>query len=1459
MRCFRMVSAAVAALSFASVFAPGVCGQQAEPDRSRQASATLPESNEALLLTGKIDDAVRAGEYRLAIELIAQIMKLPAELVASPGSRTYQPVWRHASRIIAQLPEPALQMYRQLYDAEAAAQLASAIQDGRADQFWRLFRAYPHTTCWPEIGRELAARLLDEGKFASAVEILTELLALSGDDAELRAQLIVATVGAGAHHLGERTLETLQSAEAVRKQARWESRLTALRQWMDSRRADLGLAAAALDPYLPAGDSWSTDLANAQMFDRRELFEAIDTLRRLPLLEPVVADETLVLRNDGVIHGIDLLTLARKWKQPELRSDLSGVHLGVVEEEDEVAEGAPVTHNVRTLLTHYLQHCASAGFGHVFTIEGQSIGGGFDGIPRRPFQILPQVVGRSELVARSLQTGAVAWRTGVDGAHALSDASFQDRPLLLEDRLVAPYSRNNELRLAVLDPQSGRLIQDVSVVGPPLVYSSEGGRCLLAMDAANVYVSTGNGVIAALSQRDLSWQWACTYSSSLTQQLAQNWWQPQPRPIESGVDRPIVADNLLVVAPLDTTEIFGIDRFSGRERWRFPRREYVGLVGVIDQGLVVIGNGLACLDLSDPEGRPPRWRTVGLDVVGHPAISGQRIFVPTRNGVATIDGKTGKLIADEGFLPIRDRMSAESESTMNAADPPPQSNLAGNLLVAGGGLYSASATRIVRYPDLDQTRAIVDARIKVDAADVRAAIALAWVDQLTGNGTAALERLQTLQIHDAALGGARDRLLGQVFVKLASRAGSGTDRLALLRRAAAMTQSPEAAARLAAVIGDTLEKEGRWSDAIAHYGDILAQPESRLVSAAGEPGLSMADWLPGIRRLENLIEHTPGEITWPELERLAARFEGQPGGAEALLRLLSAAPAGEMRSMIQRALVRLKPAPELLVNHLVSPAPDASDAEKRRFQLTRWETHVGLLMLAEATADQAVWNEKYAADVAEDAIAKAEGDLADELERDRKWSLRIERKQREFANVPTKPFVADSSIKLRRWRVQAADLLIDSFDPMSAVRNWIPVRARGDGQIQVIETGTAGSNWLQTQDFVGGKRAPDELMRTIVSSAQQPQAENRIPAWSIISFGPMAAVPAPGGVICIGLAPGPTVRKRAWEFSIPQWNAGLPREIGGWLAASENGVYVCPRSDRVALLGWSDGRVRWQREFPGAQIARISCVGDRLIIFTQDRQVFSLDANWGDALLRPPSDAPSASQLEVVGDAIIAVSADGLSALDSATLASRWTRPIRGVNALVGAIGANWIAYQAEEGGNWRILDAADGNPLFESAIAEGGMITALAFDGERLLVASAPDADADGERSRFETAVAAFDPKAGKCQWRQTLQSSVKINPTQLLAHPELIPVLVDRPSRQEQMHIAEADRGASEIPAVELLARADGRRVERFKIDVDDRRGTPRGVPREPMMLATATRIIVQIDGDIVAYGNPPAGAAP
>ena len=93
----------------------------------RQAqTAALPESNEAMLLAGQAGEAVKLGDFRLAIELIEQIMDLPDALVANPDHPVYYPVWRQARRLLRALPPDGLTYYRQIVDPEAAVSFREA-------------------------------------------------------------------------------------------------------------------------------------------------------------------------------------------------------------------------------------------------------------------------------------------------------------------------------------------------------------------------------------------------------------------------------------------------------------------------------------------------------------------------------------------------------------------------------------------------------------------------------------------------------------------------------------------------------------------------------------------------------------------------------------------------------------------------------------------------------------------------------------------------------------------------------------------------------------------------------------------------------------------------------------------------------------------------------------------------------------------------------------------------------------------------------------------------------------------------------------------------------------------------------------------------------------------------------------------------------------------------------------
>ena len=179
------------------LFCAGLYGQSGVDNPAEFASATLPESNEALLLSSRIEEAIGAGDYRLAIEQIERLMRLPGGLVMAPATRTYYPVWRQAFRLLAQLPPAGVELYRQMYDAEVEARFREAVSQADIGALRELFRGYRLSSEWEGVGIELATRLLDDGAYGEAIEVMGEITATgAGFSRENRLQLAV-SLGCG--------------------------------------------------------------------------------------------------------------------------------------------------------------------------------------------------------------------------------------------------------------------------------------------------------------------------------------------------------------------------------------------------------------------------------------------------------------------------------------------------------------------------------------------------------------------------------------------------------------------------------------------------------------------------------------------------------------------------------------------------------------------------------------------------------------------------------------------------------------------------------------------------------------------------------------------------------------------------------------------------------------------------------------------------------------------------------------------------------------------------------------------------------------------------------------------------------------------------------------------------------------------------------------------------------------
>lgn len=1468
----RLLVAVLVALSAANP-AAGQANPQAA-DRRMSASATLPESNEALLLSGRAEDAIRRGEFRLAIELIEKTRELPPGLVPAPASRTYYPIWRQAVRLLTQLPAPGVELYRQLHDAEVEARLARAVESADLAALRELFQAYRISSHWPRVGLELAAQLLDRGVFGEAVEVLRELRSASPEpDPDVDSALLVALGRAGAWRPAERVLERLQRQVQRNAAGPLAPRVQQLEAWLQSSRA-AGTRGAVEDtgrfePRLEVGLDWSVPLdsqRSAEHWDEdATIAAAVDSMRRVPLHRPVLEGDTLLVRVRGAVRAFDATTLTLRWTARELAA--SGMEAGEAavilrfaephldRARTEGTERLEISRDVELLLHHSLRHAISTGFGMVLTVEGlasdPSWTGGLPGT-------FPPAAGRpsaNEIVARDVETGRLLWRAGGEKGAALAGVAFQDAPLAVGPHLLAPMQCGEELRLAVLDPSSGRLLREVPIVGPPTRFTPAGGRCLLVADETSVYVCTGNGVVAALRRDDYQWKWATIYPSTLSEHLGRFFWQPEAPRSEPPSAAPILTDDLLIVAPVDADQIIALDRFDGREVWRVPRGQHHVLAGAVDAGLVVADGGLTCLDLSD--GRTVRWQSVPLTICGRPAICGQQIYVPTSDGIVEIDGRTGRIVRDPFFVAadaeadryavagaeeLRER--AESSSSI-AFGRPAGAALAANLIVAPEALFSVSPNRVAKFPDVARARARYARLAAGKVGEARFELGLAWLDALESAHSAALERLEPLVPSDPLLRAARDQLLARVCAALAEAAGPGAERLEWLRRAAALAGTPRERASLHARMAGALESSGNIPAALAQYEEMLLADSDQYLVAFEQGQRQVAGGFVAIERLRGLLTRLPRERAADLIDRLIRAAEGLERRTALLARIRELTDDADLRGRIDAALLLDKVPPELAIRCLPSAAADGQQDHtfgadlRRRLRLVRWETHVSLGMLEAARADREAWQQLAAREAADRP--------QDEEERARVEALDLALHKLERAQP--EPF---GPTLTRQWVLPRVELLYDPRRPPARQAGTVLVRRLDENTIDLVSL-AKGTVLRRAEPRLESRTAGEDQAQLLTGHAPQ-SAAARGPTPSALFAEHCAVVPVPGGLVCLGLGPERYAGRRIWDRPIPQWRIA-PADFAGKAVAGALGVYFSPRPDCVALIDWFDGKLRWQRDLSGLRVERLWLARDRLIIATSDRQVFAVDSASGGDLRRLPTEI-SVRGLELVGCGdprrearapLVVWGADLIVGLDPSTFAPQWAVKDRTIGTWAVATPPEGAApsallYRDPRRGAWSLLDVRSGEHILEAVLPAVDTVSALTIERGTCLIAGAADPDGPAGGSKV---LAAFDLEHGRALWTSTHETMAEINASQLLAHPEFIPVVLVRPRADNQT----PDAGSMELL---LLRKRDGAAVDLSQREIG-RFFAGTGTSGPLTVLATPTRILVQGFGQLVAFGGP------
>ncbi len=1441
----------VAGLARANALGPGQEAPEDAPSARQRhaATAALPESNEAMLLASRADDAVERGDFALAIRLIEQIMDLPDALVADPDSPVYYPVWRQARRLLESLPPEGITYYRQLVDPEAAARFRDAVASGDVKTLRELFREFPASSVSEEIGAELAARLMEQGQFARAVEIIRELDESQVAPAErfaLQARLVVSLAHLGNLRSAESLLLEVESSPDLDRIPRGRERLGKLRQWFD--RLDVDGAerrgSEALRPELNGAALWQQPLAqgDADVFeDESAIAAAVDQLRRLPLIQPLVSDGALIVRAGGRVTVFDPLSLVRRWQVSEVartaaqQQDLTVRRFGraiVLPQEGERSQETELSTETRNVLYHALAHAAAAGFGHVYTIESVTLlsdEAAQEQIQGRLFRGQDDPAFPNQLVARELSTGRQVWRVGGDPTETLFGVAFQDAPLIVGDRLVIPFQRGDDLALAVLSPENGQLVREVPIVGPPTVLTPAGGRCQLAQDDTTVYVCTGNGVVAAISKATWEWKWAATYDSSLGEQLAGRMmmWRAEYVTYDDATPiRPVIAGDLLIVAPLDSRrderpDILAFDRFSGRLRWRVPRGDTVAIAPAGD-ALILCGNRVTCVDLGD--GSTVRWRSIPVELTGAPAVAGARVYVPAREALLAIDLATGKIVDDRIY-------------------DPGESNLL-SLAAAERAIFAATPTRVAKFPDLEATRQACQRLLEARPGDPRALLALAAADLLEEDYQKALGRFENFNASEPAMETQRDRMLVRIFVALSSDAPQA-DRLAWLRRAEALSKSPRAAAQMSVLIGRALEDSEQWAEALEHYRGKLLANESPLIH---DDGRSIAGWLHAAERIRMVLERLDATARAAWLERLSEEAAESVAEAAMLERLFTVVPDGPLSEPLQRAMLLNAAAPEIAVRRLPPiENPQVSIEMQRELHLARWEAHLSCDMLDEAERDREHWFHELAPPPSTQPSQESEHESrVEKLELARR-KLMIDREA-----AP----VFDTDIK-RQWTLGrredgAFQILLDPARPESLPDRVLLVHNLKQRELQLRWVNRSTNlRWTTaaTTSAAGTPSLDEEMLQRLRFGDVESEGglQTTTPA---VFYRHLAVAPVRGGLLCVGLGPERGGGKRIWEHEFAE-----PFEAGDGFsrraAPGPHGLYLSPRDDRVVCLGWVDGRPRWQRQFADLRVHRVAVVGDDLVVIGQSGEIVALDAQFGDRPRTPPAAMWTPEHVQVAGDTVVVATAASMLGLAADTLAVRWERPLASPAAYLFELPERgWLVYRERGATALTALEAETGKAVLTLDLPAFEEVSAAAVVNGSIVVAGA--LGAEGDESRPEIAIGAADASDGRSLWKHRSRSFVVPTRSQLTAHAGLIPLLTVGESerwsdvrhfrRGESLGIRLVDRASGELGPLRSI-------TDNF---VTGDSGVSSQDVENAVMVATPTRIIVGAGGALTAYGS-------
>jgi hypothetical protein len=317
--------------------------------------------------------------------------------------------------------------------------------------------------------------------------------------------------------------------------------------------------------------------------------------------------------------------------------------------------------------------------------------------------------------------GKMRWKLGGTGAKKntndpkgeMNGCHYLGPPLPLGGRLYAIHAQDNALRLAVIQPATGKLDRIISLAktGTPLL--EDPFRRLHAAHPAYgdgiLVCPTNAGAIVGVDLRSLSIAWAYRYREDKS--VAGNGTQnnddlfrddsPERRInfLRANLRRfeewkntaPAVVDGKVIFTAPDSTFLYCLAAKDGSLLWKVDHHQNDLYLGGVYRGKVLVVGKERCRTLNLADGKETWSLETGMPS-GRGIVADNRYYLPLKSAaesrkpeVCIIDMTNGKIVAHARPSKI------EVERDI----------VPGNLLFFGDRLLSQSATHIIAYPELD--------------------------------------------------------------------------------------------------------------------------------------------------------------------------------------------------------------------------------------------------------------------------------------------------------------------------------------------------------------------------------------------------------------------------------------------------------------------------------------------------------------------------------------------------------------------------------------------------------------------------------------------------------------------------------------------------------------------------------------------------------------------------------------